>query len=311
MQSPFFIARFVSFGLLANLNVLIIAFAAWNASASIQAGISVSATTGLIIFNACALLLGITIGLVEAVFPEANTARVLLECVWTAVLSVFQTGTAISATINGATLCRSIDALELCASSYLVVPVTWASTIILFSHFLTLFIIAVAHARLLPNIWTRSVYSIEWFHHDETGCHTLDPESDTWARYVKDIEANPPSSEDNSLKAPWAKPIRRGVDAPFKSSPPSVNSTPSTAASLPVAPLRIQSRPMAGSRFIERFRESSRLSRPENLSQMQSAHPPQPELFSEVDHDLPIPLPRLSEWIRADDIKRFNVHATP
>jgi hypothetical protein len=54
-----------------------------------------------------------------------------------------------------------------------------------------------------------------------------------------------------------------------------------------------------GSRFVETFRESQTLSRSPNPFQ------------THVDDSKPIPLPRLSEWIRADEIKGINLHTVP
>ncbi|KAG6818199.1 hypothetical protein H0H87_000104 [Tephrocybe sp. NHM501043] len=221
----------------------------------------------------------------ELVIPGTKTARVLFECSWAASLSIFQ---------------------------------------MVFAHSLALFITAVVHVRVFPEIWTQSIYSIDWFKFryngflDQKGCYILDHETDSWSRYVKDIEAGRNSSnDDDTIKAPWARTIRRGIDAPFKSNPPSAVTSPSTTATsfpktapCPVAPLRIQSRNIAGSRFIERFRESARLSRPESVSQMQTASRTRMEPFPPHvdDHDLPIPLPRLSKWMSADDIKGLDVH---
>ncbi|KAG6854614.1 hypothetical protein C0991_004216 [Blastosporella zonata] len=177
------------------------------------------------------------------------------------------------------------------------------------------------HVRQIPDIWTQSIYSINWFgvgHNgflNEKDCSLLDPETDTWSRYIKDIEAARSSNHNVGMAAPWAQTIRRGIDAPFKSNAPSAVTSPSTTsttftqtAPFPIAPLRIQSRSTAGSRFIERFRESTRLMRQESVSQMQAAGPTHVVPFPPHvdDYDLPIPLPRHSEWIRADDIKGID-----
>ncbi|KAG5646683.1 hypothetical protein DXG03_002673 [Asterophora parasitica] len=335
MQNPFLIARFVLFALLVNLNILILAFSAWNANATIAAGLSVPATTVFFLLNSCVLFFCIILSLADLLVPQANTARVLFECAWAAVLSVFQTGTAISVTVNGPAICRLTSDWDLCASSSLLIPAAWLSSIIrtlipqssnrhflnglftVFSHFLSIFITAMCHMRDIPDIWSKTIYSIDWFGLSEGGTcnhspHDLD---DSWTRYVKDIEATRPHvNNDISTKAPWARTIRRGIDAPFtRRSNTSSNTTATTA--VPVAPLKVQPRSIAGSRFIEKLRESSRLSRSENTNSSQFAT----QTFSRVepfpprveDHDLPIPLPRLSEWIRADAIKGINVHTIP
>ncbi|KAG6903196.1 hypothetical protein C0995_002739 [Termitomyces sp. Mi166 len=317
--------------LLVNLNILILAFAAWSASAAARSGISVSVATVFSIIESCALFIGVILyvtssrhvdnsysnnlvrGTAEFVVSRVNTARVIFECIWTAILSVCQTGTAISATVNVFEVCRSTDNWESCASSSLLIPTSWLSSIILFAYFVALFITAIAYVPLIPEIWTQSIYSMDWFslRGPNSKCEKVALETDTWSRYIKDIEATGSRSDDSAMHAPWAKTIRRGIDPPFKSSGLSAASSPSTTTtSLPVAPLRIQSRNIAGSRFIERFRESARLSRRENVSQIQSTGQNQVNPFPPrvEDYDLPIPLPRLSEWIRADDIKGINVH---
>ncbi|KAG5727665.1 hypothetical protein E4T56_gene12301 [Termitomyces sp. T112] len=308
MQNPFLIARFIIFALLVNLNILILAFAAWSINTAVHSNFPLSVTTVFFILESCVLFLGVILGMAEFLVPRANTARVLFECVWTAVLSVVQTGTAISATVNVSVVCRSTDNREFCASSSLLIPVSWLSSVILFAYFLILFITAIAHISPFPEIWTQSISSMDWFSlQDPTSKSEVVPETDTWSRYIKDIEATGSRSDDSTKYAPWAKTIRRGIDPPFKSRGPSAASSPSiVTTSFPVAPLRIQStrRKVAGSRFIEKFRESARLSRRESVSQMQSTSQSQANPFPPrvEDYDLPIPLPRLSEWIRADDI---------
>lgn len=252
-------------------------------------------------------------GLAELLIPQTNTSNILFECVWSAVLSVFQTGTAISITVNGTTMCRLTLNWDQCASSSLLIPTAWLSSIIVFAHFMTLFMTAMFHVSAIPDIWSKTVYSVNWFSFEGCTKGKADPEaypSDTCACYMKDIEATRPEEEET--KAPWAKAIRRGIDQPFKrSNPTSAVSSPTTTATLlPIAPLRVQCHSIAGSRFIEKFRESSRLSRSEAPSHYAATHPePFPRHIE--NHDLPIPLPRLSEWIRADAIKGIDVHSNP
>lgn len=183
-----------------------------------------------------------------------------------------------------------------------------------------------SHIQVCPDIWSETVFSVNWFnHHDMTLCpekggETLGSGIDAWPRYVDGVATSKSclSLSDDYEKAPWAQStnIRRGVDSPFKQPSPlssARSSRATTPTSLPVAPLRIQARSTAGSRFIEKFRESKVLSRSETPSQYGlhfenrvAPFPPRVE-----DHDLPIPLPRLSEWIRADAINGISVHTIP
>jgi len=149
--------------------------------------------------------------------------------------------------------------------------------------------------------------------------------------------------------APWsALSIRRGVDPPFSrkqgsesghghehlpsnlslSSPIFPTRTPlPQLPPLPPLPLSIPSRSAtvatSGSRFVEKFRESGLLMRVEDPGQytahyLSSSSPSnhahtRSDSFppSVVDVDQPIPLPRLSEWVRADGLKGMIVHSNP
>ncbi|RDB20965.1 hypothetical protein Hypma_011509 [Hypsizygus marmoreus] len=324
MQSPFLVCRFVFFALLVNLNILILAFASWNVNATVAAGLSVPATTIFFIFNCCLVFFFVALGFAEIFVPRAFKSRLAFECAWSMVLSVVQTGTAISVTVHGPATCRLTADWDLCASSFVLIPTAWLSSITLFTYFLVLFITTMAHIGDYRDIWSQTVYSIDWFNPEEPTSWNekknrhSDSDADSWSHYMDDIEVSRRSlgcSDDNE-KAPWARSIRRGIDAPFKRQdhPPSARSSPSaTHTTLPLTPLKVQSRSIAGSRFIETFRESRVVARSEAPSQYglhftnrQEPFPPHVE-----NHDLPIPLPRLSEWIRADAIKGINVHTMP
>jgi hypothetical protein len=126
-------------------------------------------------------------------------------------------------------------------------------------------------------------------------------ENDSWTLYLEKIQhpgLGKFSEQFNDVeKAPWAASmsgnIRRGVDQPFaRRSDETAVERPESLA-LPPLPLRVEPKEKpAGSRFIERFRESQLLSR--------GASP----FASHIqDHDQPIPLPRLSQWISAESLK--------
>lgn len=144
-----------------------------------------------------------------------------------------------------------------------------------------------------------------------------------YSSYLDEIESTSArkkkhTPQPSSESAPWANniPMKRGVDKPF--SVTSAMPTPATThASLPptapVPPLKVggSMKTTSSSRFIERFRESRILSRFE-LPSLYGGHfnsfspPAQTQAFPPtiLDHDKPIPKPRLSEWVRADDIRR-------
>lgn len=176
-----------------------------------------------------------------------------------------------------------------------------------------------SHTQMCPDIWSETVFSVNWFNHRDT-ILSLEKGGEMSASDIDGVMASKSCLKlsDDCEKAPWAQGtnIRRGIDSPFKQPSPlssARSSRVTTPTSLPVAPLRIQARSTAGSRFIEKFRESKILSRSETPSQYGlhfenrvAPFPPRVE-----DHDLPIPLPRLSEWIRADAINGINVHTIP
>lgn len=151
----------------------------------------------------------------------------------------------------------------------------------------------------------------------------------SWTGRIKadDIEAltqkHPQFMNPNSTQAPWAEAskVRRGLDNPFASrgganfhSASSSFSSRNNAA-LPPLPLKVQKslasdRPPT-SRFIERFRESMSLVR-SNSSSTMGTGPRLPRLTTgNEDYDSPLQLPRLSEWIRADQILGINGHTVP
>jgi len=187
-----------------------------------------------------------------------------------------------------------------------------------------------AHRNIYPDIWTQSLYEIEWFGQPplpvkkgqvvqeflQKGSNSsVVPPS--YCLY-DDIEYEPSRKEifrhnDIEEAAPWLSPgIRRGVDKPFVTKPSHLGGTPTTMASFPpTLPLSLPNRTATlnstwtnGSRFIERFRDSTVLARPETTSQFSSHYHAKKDSSSfprSVDDvDQPIPLPRLSKWISAD-----------
>jgi len=106
---------------------------------------------------------------------------------------------------------------------------------------------------------------------------------------------------------------RRGIDPPFSRRNTCSNSSSPTISSLTLPSCPNKSvKSEVGSRFIETFRESKLLARPEtseHFVENQVHKDPFPSLVMDVD--APIPLPRLSEWVRADALKGISVHTNP
>jgi len=318
---------------LINLNLLTLIFSAWNISASSVAGLSVPATSIFIIFESCLLFACVALALVELFRPQIKTSKIPFECCWVALLSVFEIGAAISVIANGPImLCREKSDWEICVSVSLLVPVTWLKSLISFSYFLALFFTSMAHVRDDHELWSKTMYTVDWFNSPRASPKQPQGHADNWeekpheeeksySRYLDDIE----STSSRKLKAhsidirsatdipaPWARVnnVIRGVDAPFakRDGGMSTQTSPRSTGdkTLPLTPIymKMQSSKTGtvGSRFIEKFRESRVLSRSETPSQygshfMTTDYPPV------IDHDLPIPLPRLSEWVRADALK--------
>jgi len=323
MRNPFLIVRFIFLSLLVYLNLVTLAFASWNIHATTSGALPVPGAAVFLIFNSIAICFLIALALVA---PAARTARVMFECFWTATFSVLQIAATVSITVNGpVTMCHPRTGnWEACTSSSLLLPTAWLSTFTLLTYLFVLFITTFAHSHTRPAIWSLTVCSVPWF----TRCRPddLDEKNDPQQYCCPkrgDIEApfDVPKSNGHGGQPLWAQRlhIRRGVDKPFA---PNKNTTSSqsspTAATMPLLPpdAPTQQSKLAqpeGSRFIERFRESQ-LQPPaswwERPSQYGLQFTPYAEVFPHKidDHDLPIPLPSLSEWIRADAIGGINAH---
>ncbi|KAK7467018.1 hypothetical protein VKT23_004080 [Stygiomarasmius scandens] len=313
MPSPFLILRNLFFALMFYLSLLTLIFSSWNINVSSSSGLSVPGSSIILIFNSCLVFIGVSLGLAPMVWPQLTTAQVILECTWSAVLSLLQIGAAISVTVVASSAVRQADRAAVNASLSLLIPVTWLSSLCILAHFFVLFMSAMTHMQGDADIWSKSIYSVKWFGFSSTKIGPSDVgvprpktgfEDDSWTTYLADIESSAarkaryPASDIE--KAPWAPSnVRRGRDAPFQTPARSdtdtsrqSSPTPRANDALPPLPLRVEPKASAvGSRFIERFRESQRLSRAGAFNFFPT----------EVDdHDLPIPLPRFSRWFQAN-----------
>jgi len=179
-----------------------------------------------------------------------------------------------------------------------------------------------AHKYLYSDIWGGSVYGVVWFGRsgNVTSRLTVDPYID----HYEDIENSStrkrlyPIYDPIENIAPWAtNRVRRGIDPPFSRQP-----TNCSTRSLPTGSTSDKSFPSypnksaksdTGSRFIEKFRESTLLARSESVEHFVANYQARQDSFppSVVDIDAPIPLPRLSEWVRADTLRGISVHTNP
>jgi len=142
---------------------------------------------------------------------------------------------------------------------------------------------------------------------DEESCAVMRYIAERWGK-VGDIEKQPPSHpilfsredvSEISERPTWAQatPTRRGVDQPFAVRP----RTPmSSQLGAPVPPPKVRAREVntpKDSHYVESDREAEAQG-----EYRLTLTPRTPTVFPPkiANPDLPIPLPRLSEWIRAD-----------
>ncbi|KAK0450762.1 hypothetical protein EV421DRAFT_1774940 [Armillaria borealis] len=341
MHNPFLIVRFVFFSMLIYFSLLILVFAAWNVHATSALGATVSGSAALMLFNSCATLILIALAMAEIAFPQMKFAHVKAELLWTTVMSMFDISASISLIANGPVMtCQLTANWSVCASSTLLVPTTWLKSFLVLAYVFSLFVSAVTHSHEHSSIWSKSVYTVPWFRSttpdassDGGSSHTVAAKlgygNDSWSQYLGDIASTGDRKRKVAEKTHWADKtqIRRGVDDPFvKRSDDSTSANSSRRSSeeissptfqsprTPPAPPRAESKPQSiGSRFIERFRESRVLARPgQSHFSMESFMTSGGAFPRDVDdHDKPIPLPRLSEWMRADAKKGITVHTIP
>ncbi|KAF9532278.1 hypothetical protein CPB83DRAFT_847573 [Crepidotus variabilis] len=340
-RNAFLIFRLVFLALLTNLAFLSIIFASWNVHAAVLAGFSTPTTSVFVVLQCCLVFICVVIAILSFFYPGTGLSRIIVECVWVGGLSMLAMGSAISASMNGfAVACQAAE-MNICASASLLMPLTWLSSVLTSSYFMALFVTSIAHRSIYPDIWKRSVYEIEWFGQPVRlpskgkvveKFLQKDLESDSYVDLYGDIEGTADrrrrfirESIVTDVSAPWAaQSVRRGVDLPFSRKPAGSDlSSSSSKRSTPILPALATAPPLSvphrsattaamstksGSRFIERFRESTILTRQETPSQyverfyaIQEDDASFPKAV--VDMDQPIPLPRLSEWVRADGQK--------
>lgn len=182
------------------------------------------------------------------------------------------------------------------------------------TYFLALFIATITHRSIYPDIWQRTVYSIQWFDAPraapprEKGAldsytGSLFDDKDVYAAFYHDPEARRPTYRDEP--APWAtSPGRRGIDPPFARKPHGA----SLASPVIAVPDRSADPSLSpgggGGRAIEKFREANVLARAEGAAEFTRHQHTRTASFplSVLDLDQPIPLTKLSEWVRATDL---------
>lgn len=208
----------------------------------------------------------------------------------------------------------------------------------------TLCVMAATHVYFMPSLWTTPVSAVPWFNitdsalypatisfpprplsstsiataESDSSCDVSKFIAETWEKLSKVegrvVEPSNPilrgSSSISSARPVWAKQLqsktRRGVDQPFatRSLSPSGYS-PKVPSPLPKA----HARQMTGSNDLKSAQTCSELQLTGNLSRS-TLTPQTPTVFPKkiADPDLPIPRPRLSEWIPADAATTLDLH---
>ncbi|KAF9564433.1 hypothetical protein CPC08DRAFT_748461 [Agrocybe pediades] len=335
-RNPFLIFRLVFLALLGNLAILSLIFASWNIHAELSIGYPVTSSSAFAILETCVFFICGTLSIMAFFRRKHRMSYTIVECGWVGVLSLFYTGTAIAATVAGpALVCRVTSDWGVCASSTVLVSVLWISSYISLAYFFAMFVTALAHQTLYPDIWTRSIYTIEWFGQPQQ-LPSREPREKVVKSFFKskpvekdpfdwydDVESSADSEKQDksgrdSLKSseefiPWRpapvpivapQPIRRGIDPPFVTKPRSAATSPTlTSLKLPLSPLtfpeRLAGPGASGSRYLETFRDSTILSRQEDVAQY-TTHYHQPRFPSGVpDINQPVPLTHKSAWVKA------------
>lgn len=164
------------------------------------------------------------------------------------------------------------------------------------------------------------MYNVEWFGNTEErpsnektvldflrGRRSCDINEDPYRDFYEDIECTAARKKHYAIRDSLAEstPLRRGIDDPFPR--PGTNSNRSSPTlklnlDFPSFPGKSLGLGISGSRYVEKFRESGVLSRSETPGQYTTHYHAQKSSFPSyvADLDKPIPLPELSEWIRAD-----------
>ncbi|KXN85476.1 hypothetical protein AN958_11280 [Leucoagaricus sp. SymC.cos] len=295
--------------LLLLFGLLLIGFAAWNVNSTLTTGQHGSSV--FMLFTNCLLVILISSATIEHFKPHIRSANVLVECTWVAIVALFQLGAAISTTTSGSFLtCQRTNDWSICASSTVLVPVTWINTFIAFTYFFALSVSAMSHVHTYPDIWARTLYTVDWFMDPRLKVvlqhATSQPRMISWSEYLQGMKPVVEKRYHHTLeegrdveKAPWAENtnVRRGKDDPYASSVTCSRSGRSTPP--PPLPSKTHSKASSTSSFGSRFVE--RLSRERNKSFiLPQINTTSPFPSTIVNHDLPIPLPHKSEWVPAD-----------
>ncbi|KAG0705911.1 hypothetical protein DFH29DRAFT_234223 [Suillus ampliporus] len=330
MQNPFLIVRAIFF--------------TWNIVSSTSSGMPVPGAAAFLIVNSALIFVLATLAYsAEAICPKARPAHVKFECGWTVLMGILQLAASICVTTAAPpALCQSETTWTICASAALLVPISWLATFIMLVYCVTLCVMAATHVYFMPTLWKTPVAMVPWFNLTESmavpfpsrplsdisssasaeshsSCNISKYIAETWEKLSRVegrvIEPSKPilfsrgCPSINSSRPAWAKQLqlqtRRGVDQPFLTQHLSPSSFSPKA---PPPPPKARAREVPGPKeyaetctepWMDRNTSGSTLTpRPSTIFPNRIADP-----------DLPIPRPRLSEWIPAHAANAIDFHA--
>jgi len=167
LKSPFLLVRFVVFSLLIYLGLTALGFAAWEVGANRAAGAHVNGASALLIFTGIAMPLCIGASLADMKISSLMVSMVGIECFWTGIFASLQIAASIFVTLAGPPeFCGARAPLAFCASTTILVPISWMAATLLLGYFIAIVTLCTAHLHLYPTLWSMSLYEIDWFVED-------------------------------------------------------------------------------------------------------------------------------------------------
>ncbi|KAF8274973.1 hypothetical protein EI94DRAFT_14876 [Lactarius quietus] len=164
VKSPFLLIRFVIFSLLIYLGLTALGFAAWEVGANRAAGAHVNGAPALLIFTGITIPLCIAASLADLKLSSLMASMVGIECLWTGIFSSLQIAASIFITLAGPPeSCEARAPLTFCASTTILVPISWMAATLLLGYFIGLVTLCTAHMHLYPTLWSMPLYEIDWF----------------------------------------------------------------------------------------------------------------------------------------------------
>ncbi|KAG1756531.1 uncharacterized protein EDB91DRAFT_21565 [Suillus paluster] len=346
MQNSFLIVRAIFFTLILYFNLLATIFAGWNIASFTASGMSVPGAAAFLVVNSALIFILTTLAYsAEAICAKARPAHVRFECGWTVLMGILQLAASIYVTTaSPPALCQSQSTWTICASAALLMPISWLATFTMLVYCVTLCVMAATHVYFMPTLWNMPVTMVPWFNLTESmpvsfpsrplsevsssassqrdsSCNISKYIADTWEKLSRAegrvVEPSKPilfsrgCPSINSTRPAWAKQLelqtRRGVDQPFLTQHPLPSSY---SPKVPLPPPKARAREVSGPKDFNYAETRTELQLDKNTFGSPLT-PQQPTIFPNriANPDLPIPRPRLSEWIPADAATAIDLYA--